>query len=171
MTREKKNAWQAAYVAANREAINARRRARYAANREEELAKINRWRDENRERYNATRRRYWAKNTDKLRPKLREYYRKNREILLAKLRKKNEDFGRKLYERRRERWEANPALRDKALARVKEWQEGHPEVMDLYYAKRLLAAQAGLTFRDIPDDLAEAKLLQLEIQRMLRIKE
>jgi hypothetical protein len=166
--REKKNALQRAYVERNREKINAKRRAKYAANREEELANITRWRDENRERYNVTRRQNWARNAERHKPKSRAYYQKNREVLLAKLREKNERRGRELYERRRELWELDPTLRDRALARMVKWRREHPGMVSVHYARLLLSKQTGLPFVDIPYDLAEAKLAQLEIMRLIR---
>lgn len=168
MTRDEKNAHQRAYVERNRAAINERRRARYRANHEEELGKIKRWREKQRERYLAKRRENWARNSEKEKPRSRAYYRKNRDALLAKLREKNAARGRELYERRRQLWEANPTLRDKANARMAQWRQEHPEMVSIHYARNLLAKQTGLPFTDIPYDLAEAKLAQLEIMRLLR---
>lgn len=168
MSREKKNALQRAYVERNRDAINARRRAAYAADPEKGRARIKRWQDENREQWLAGRRENWAKNAEREKPRTRAYYRKNREILLAKLREKNAERGRELYERRRQLWEADPSLRDRANERMARWRKEHPEMVSIHYARLLLSKQTGLPFTAIPYDLAEAKLAQLEIMRLLK---
>lgn len=171
MTREEKNAHQRAYVERNRDAINARRRADYAANPEKVRAKVKKWQDENREHWLAKRREEWARNAERNKPRARAYYRKNREILLAKLREKNATRGAELWQRRKELWAGRPEMKQRAYEQVKEYYARHPEMKRLHYARRLLAQQSGLPFADIPDDLAEAKLAQLEIMRLLKQSE
>lgn len=58
--------------------------------------------------------------------------------------------------------------RETLLAREKEQREANPERAALQMAKRILARQNDMRIRDIPDDLAEVKALQLEIGRWAR---
>lgn len=54
------------------------------------------------------------------------------------------------------------------LAREKAQREANPERAALGMAKRILARQNDMRIRDIPDELAEVKVLQLEIGRWAR---
>lgn len=165
MTREKKAEWQRAYVAKHRDEINARRRARYHANREVEYEKIKQWRKDNPELYRAIAKRNWIKGRDKHLARQKAYYAENRETLLAKKRDEWEAKSEEIYRRTRARWVAKPEQRKKAMATVKRWQKDHPDRMLFYNCKRILAEQAGVSFTDIPDDLAEAKVAQILIHR------
>lgn len=50
----------------------------------------------------------------------------------------------------------------------KAWREANPDRVALEAAKRALMVQTGVRMRDIPDDLAETKAIQLEIRRWAR---
>lgn len=61
--------------------------------------------------------------------------------------------------------------RGKHLAREKLQRAANPERAALSLAKRILARQTELRIRDIPDELAAVKVVQLEINRVLRDQE
>jgi hypothetical protein len=165
MTPEQRREWQRAWYAANKDRINAKRRAIYAADPEKVRAEVKEWRAKNPDLVRAISKRNWEKQRDTHLARQRAYYRANREALLARLKTKNEGRGRELYERRRKLWEANPGLRARAMARIEKWKREHPDEMSLYHAKRVLSMQTGLRFAGITDELAQAKLAQLEIHR------
>lgn len=58
--------------------------------------------------------------------------------------------------------------RDKHLTREKVQRAANPERAALSLAKRILARQTELRIRDIPDELAAVKVMQLEIHRAIR---
>lgn len=61
--------------------------------------------------------------------------------------------------------------RERRLENEKAARAANPERAALQLAKRVLARQAGVRIRDISDDVAAAKVLQLELVRLLKAGE
>lgn len=107
-----------------------------------------------------------------------------REVTLAKMRARSlrlrhanpeayREKARKRYAEKGDEIRARNAAsyqrhREKRLAHEKAAREASPERQALSVAKRILSRSVGIRIRDIPDDLAEAKALELQIKRAIQ---
>jgi hypothetical protein len=142
-----------------REQYAKHREKRLAAKREEYRADPEKMRARNRANY--------AKAKEIRVEKARQYRRDNREGVNAKAVDKYHRNADRINQRRAE-LRQRPEHREKAYARTRKWLEQHPESAERQHAKRLLNEQTGVPIRDIPDELAEAKVEQLKISRWVR---
>ena len=141
------------------------------------------------------RRAYWRewakqkriKDGDSLREYQRSQYAKHREKRAAEARERRaanrEQYNAKSLERyhanrdeknaqRRERMsKKSPEDKAKIYAKILEWKKQNPDRELFHHAKRLLAESTGMRFSDVPDDLAEAKVMQILIHRLTNPKE
>jgi hypothetical protein len=142
-------------------------RAQYAKHRAKRLAAKKAERDADPEAARAYQRAMYAKHREKRVAEARERRKANKEELAAKALIRYHKNREAILKRRAELRE-RPEARAKASALMKQWSKNNPEKVQLHYAKNLLAEQVGLRHRDIPDDLAAAKLEQLKITRWVR---
>lgn len=142
-----------------------RQRAFYRKHREKRLlAKREEWARDH-DKMIARGRAQYAKHAEARKEYAREYRQRNRERLaveaLARY-ARNRDARlaqRKVY--RKEHYA-------KIYARIQEWRKRNPEREQVYHAKRVLAEQTGVRVRDIPEEVALAKLEQLKVGRLVR---
>lgn len=109
----------------------------------------------------------YAKHREKRVAAAREYRRRNREIVNAKAKERYEADRDAINARRKESRKV-PENRTKQYIYQRDWLERNPDKAQRFYAKNLLAEQVGVPARDIPDDLADAKIEQLKISRWVR---
>lgn len=142
-------------------------REQYAKHREKRLAEKKAAYETDPEAARAYNREMYAKHREKRVADARAYRAKKREELAAKARERYHAGGEELKARRRTLSKA-PHRRAKQDELQRRWAEKNPERAAVFYAKNLLAEQTGLRARDIPDDIAEAKVEQLKISRWVR---
>lgn len=140
-------------------------RMMYAKHRDKRLAAVKAKREVNIEEARAYQRAQYAKHREQRVADAREYRRKNREAVNAKAAQNYEAKRETINERRKGYRQKHAA---KIYARIQKWRQENPERELLYHAKRLLNEQTGVRIRDIPNDLAEAKVEQLKITRWVR---
>jgi hypothetical protein len=139
----------------------------YRRNREKRLAEKKAEYDADPEKSRAYRREQYAKHREERVERARRYRRKKQDEVNAKAKERYYAGGEELKKRRRE-LSKRPEAREKQYAHQKRWNEQNPDKRQRHYAKNLLAEQVGLKGRDIPDDLADAKVEQLKIARWVR---
>jgi hypothetical protein len=149
----------------NAERNKARQRAAYARHRAARLAA-------KKAAYDAA--------PDEARARIRADYAKHKDSRVAAARAYRQNNAEQISARAKDRYIANKAVinarrkgyRSKhyaaIYARIQRWRRDNPERELLYHAKRLLNEAVGIPIRDIPEDLAEAKVLQIKLHRMLR---
>jgi hypothetical protein len=106
-------------------------------------------------------------NSEKRVEDAREYRRKNRDEVNAKAVARYHANKEAVCERRRE-LDKRPGARAKQYAYVRRWLKKNPDKALLMHAKRLLNEQTGIRIADIPDELAEVKVAQLNASRLAR---
>lgn len=84
--RERENAANRAWYAANREKMREKAQQKYEANREATTAKRRQWYAENKERVRARQRAYEAEHREEIRARKRKHYAENRERIQAQQR-------------------------------------------------------------------------------------
>lgn len=136
--------------------------------------------DEQRARKRANDKRYREAHSARLRERRAAYYLNNRDKVLET----NRQWRGANKERVRAAWDAwevanNFSSKD-AQRRYREthpervrcsdsaWREKSPDKVDIYRAKTCLAAAAGMTTKDVPISLAEAKAAQLRVGRAIK---
>jgi hypothetical protein len=139
----------------------------YRKHREKRLAEKRAEYEADPEAARAYKRAQYAKHRDERLERARAYRRKKRDEVNAKAKERYYAGGEELKKRRRE-LSKRPEAREKQYAHQKRWNEQNPDKQQRHYAKNLLAEQVGLRARDIPDDLADAKVEQLKISRWVR---
>lgn len=158
------------------------RRANYHKNRERNAANLREsYRKHREKRLAAKREDYWS-DPDKMRERNRQQYaanqearveyarayrRENQEEVAAKARDRYRAGGEALKERRKE-LRQRPEARRKAYAAMREWAERNPDKALTQHAKRLISEATGMQIRDIPNDLAEAKVEYIKLVRWVR---
>lgn len=142
-------------------------REQYAKHREKRLAEKKAARDADLEKARAYQRAMYAKHREKRVAEARARRVLKREELAAKARERYYAGGEELKKRRRELSKA-PHRRAAQLEHQRRWNKRNPDKALLFYAKNLLAEQTGIAARDIPDDIALAKIDQLKFGRLVR---
>lgn len=143
-------------------------RLNYAKNREKRLAQKREQFIERHDEMIARQREQYAKHREKRVEYAREYRRRNQEKIAAKAMEKYRANRDAINARRKERLAEDPELKARKYAQIVRAKKANPVRQALDHAKHVLAEQTGLRFRDIPDELAEAKLLQLELHRLAK---
>jgi hypothetical protein len=151
--------------AKNRERNRQKLRASYAKHREKRLAAKRAEYLEKSEEMRQRNRRQYAKNAEKRVQYARAYRAANADIVNARALERYYRDRDKINERGKGYRERNY---EKIYARIERWRKAHPERVRLYGVKTLIKEATGMRYSDIPDDLAEAKALQLEIARWVR---
>lgn len=142
-------------------------REQYAKHREKRLAAKKAQRDADPEAARAYQRAMYAKHREKRVAEAKARRDANREELAAKAAERYHAGGEELKARRRELAKA-PHRRAKQYELQRRWFERNPEKKELQNAKVVLAEQVGCRIRDIPDEIAWAKVEQLRIGRWAR---
>lgn len=141
--------------------------ADYAKHREKRLAAKRAKYQADREAHRERNRRQYAKHQQKRVEYAREYRRKNRERLAAEARKKYAANAAEINARRAIQ-RKEPEARQKQYAHMRDWLSRNPDKAQRMHAKRLINEQTGIPIRDIPNDVADAKVEQLKIGRWAR---
>jgi hypothetical protein len=155
------------------------RRANWFKDHEKRKARSREYYRKHRAKRLAAKRAEYADDPEKLRERNRQQYAKNRDARVAyakeyRLRNREAILAKKAAEWRENKDEIKSRRKSYSIdlenrrAYQREWQKRNPDKAALYYAKSLIAEQTGLAARDIPDDIALAKLEQLEITRWVR---
>lgn len=139
----------------------------YQKHREKRLAEKKAERDADVEKARAYQRASYAKHREKRVADARRYRRKNSEAIAARAMTRYYANRDEVNARRKEQ-SKRPARRAKHYAYIRKWLKRNPDRADLMHAKRLLNEQTGVPIRDIPKELAEAKVEQLKVARLVR---
>ena len=185
---EKRKEYARKYKEENRELINQKKRERYIPHpkvllspeqrRANQLAsykkanaknkeKLKQYRQDNKERLSAYSKEYYATNKEKLREWQKEHYETNKEKVLAK-HKEWREASTELCKETSKKWrvENKEKLTQQRKKYAPIWAPKRKD--SLSYAKQSLRRGTKLRNKDIPIELAEAKRLQMQIQRELR---
>lgn len=137
----------------------------YQKHREKRLAEKRAEREADPEKARAYQRAMYAKYREKRVEKAREYRRKNSEEIAARAMAKYYR-DRDIINERRKGYRAKHY--DKIYARCRAWLKRNPARADIMHAKRVINEQTGVPIRDIPKELAEVKVEQLKVSRLVR---
>ena len=137
-------------------------RAYYRKNREKLLEQKREFHSENQDLVNARQRAQYQKHKTKRVEAARQYRKKNAEEIARKAMKRYRANRDKIRARRKVYAKKNYKS---IYAGIQNWRSKNPDRVKFYSAKQLLSDQSGIPFPDIPDELAEAKMIQLEISR------
>lgn len=188
---EKKKEYAKKYKDANREKINRKKREHYAKNlahprvlltpeqrkanalaaykkyNAENKERRKQYKQDNKERLSAYGKEYYQKNKEELNWWHKEHYENNKETILARhkeWREANTERCKQLSKEWRLANKERVAEKNKAYAPI--WSPKRKD--SLSFAKQCLKYGTKLRNKDIPIELAEVKLLQLQIQRELK---
>lgn len=161
---EARREWQRKFYARN----PGYQRAQYAKHREKRLAAKKAAYLEDIEKSRAYVRSDYAKHAESRAKKKAEYRSQNRE--------KTNKQARESYHRRKQKDDFRARRKkyyldnyEKIYKHIQQWREKNPERELLYHAKRLLNEAIGIKIADIPNDLAEAKALQIKLHRISKV--
>lgn len=139
----------------------------YWKHREKRLAEKKAEREADLEMARAYSRASYAKHREKRVEDARRYRRKNSMAIAARALAKyyrNRDAIRK----RRRELDKRPEAREKQYLHMRRWLAQNPKKKQLMQAKIILNEQTGVPIRDIPKELAEVKVEQLKVSRLVR---
>lgn len=108
---------------------------------------------------------HYAKNLEKRRAEKRAAYKADPELWKERAKRYRHENPEK-YREMKARYRTENAAKENA--RIKKWNEENPDHADIQNAKRCLREQTGMAIRDIPADLAVAKVEQLKLARWVR---
>jgi len=159
-TREEKRAYQREYYAKNREKLLEKTKAWHAKHGKQ-------WREENKERLKEWRKEYQAKNREKINQQSKEWAKKNFD--------KNPEEVRKTRRLKKKEYKAKDPKRYNEMSRRWNHKSQKKMVTELKdcYVRRLLCKHGvviDLSAKYIPQDLVEAKRLEIKIRRMVNEK-
>jgi hypothetical protein len=188
---EKKKEYDRKYKAENRERINQKLREHYAKHRAHprvllspeqrranQLAsykksnaknkeKLKQYRQDNKEKISEYTKKYYARNKEAVCERSKKHYEANKATILVKHKEWREANADRHKQTSKEWREANKEhLSEKRREYQPEWALKRKD--SLSYAKQNLRRGTNLRNKDIPIQLAEAKRLQLQIQRELK---
>lgn len=123
------------------------KRAEYAADPEKFRARNQDNYTKHAEKRAADARRYRAEHREKVNAEARASYHRNK----AKNRARRKQYYIDNY--------------DKIYTAIQRWRKRNPDRELLYHAKRLLNEATGIRIAEIPDELAEAKAMQIKLHR------
>lgn len=167
MKRKSRAEYQRERYYAKREQVLEYQRNKYQENKEKRRAEKRAARDADPEGVRAYQREQYAKHIEKRRKAGRDRYQANKEKLAAEARERYHANRERIRERAK-LLRQGPERKAKAAEATRRWQAEHPERMDIHHAKRILAEQIKCRPRDIPNEVAEAKVEQLKITRWVR---
>lgn len=104
-------------------------------------------------------------NKDKRKASRDAYYQRNKEKVIARCKAYREANPEKVSNSRKSYALNNP---DKVLTSLKEFREKNPEKVVLSRAKQLIIKTTGLKNDELPNDLVEAKFMQLLVINELK---
>lgn len=162
---EKAKARQRAKREANPELARAIVRASYAKHREKRLAYAKARREEDVEAAKEYQRAMYAKHQAQRVEDARAYRRRNAERLAAEAKAKYHANRDVINERRKA---CRGKTKEKDYAKIQQWRRENPEAVRKYAVKTLIHDATGLPRPLIPDELVETKMMQLEIDRLLK---
>ncbi len=165
MARKSRAEYERARRAADPEKFRAMSRASYAKHAEKRRAEKKAEYAADPEKFRQRNKIRYEKNKEDNVFYAREYRKNNREVVNQKAKEAYHAKRDARIARRRIYYRENYA---KIYASIQEWRKRNPEKELRYHAKRLINEQTGLPIRDIPDDITEAKIVQLLITRWVR---
>lgn len=154
------------------------RRKWHAAYRARNADKLKEWHaadyHKNKERYRSRARAYYQKNRDKIKAAVAAYQKAHPEAKNASKRKRyaeaHEHFIAKSrsYSAKRKATGKSAAYRDRTRDKQRAWARARSALAGDAYARELLSKYSPISAKDWPQELVEAKKLEIQINRQIR---
>jgi len=143
-----------------KEKLLSTKRAYYKKNKEKILAANAAWNKANKEKIAVVKKRYYKKNKEKIAVDHKGYQEKNKEKINLRRKRPNAEYQRKKYYENIEK--------SRAISRAKNLSRS-VHLSDVY-VKSLICKAIGITHKNIPYELIEAKRSEMKITRLIKEK-